>query len=38
MVDKTKQKLLLENYECFSMKQKKGQELIYAEDTYLGPL
>ena len=37
MVDKTKQKLLFENYECFS-KEKKFQELIFAEDTYLGPL
>ena len=37
IVDKTKQKLLFENYECFS-KEKKCQELIFAEDTYLGPL
>ena len=38
MIDKTKQKLLFENYECFSNKEKKCQELIFAEDTYLGPL
>ena len=38
MVYKTKQKLLFENYECISKKEKKCQELIFAEDTYLGPL
>ena len=38
MVDKTKQKLLFENYECFSKKGKKCQDLIFADDTYLGPL
>ena len=37
MVNKTKQKLLFESYECFSKKEKKCQELIFAEDTYLGP-
>ena len=36
MVNKTKQKLLFESYECFSKKEKKCQELIFAEDTYLG--
>ena len=35
MVDKTKQKLLFENCECFS--KKKCQELVFAEDTYLDP-
>ena len=38
MIDKTKQKLLVENYECFSKKEMKCQELIFAEDTYLSPL
>ena len=37
IVDKTKQKLLFQNYECFS-KEKKCQELIFAEGIYLGPL
>ena len=35
MVDKTKQKLLSENYECFSKKEIKCQELTFAADTYL---
>ena len=38
VVDKTKQKLLFKNYECFSKKEKKYQELIFAEGTYLSPL
>ena len=38
MVDKTKQKLLFEIYECFSKNEKNCQELVFAEDTYLGPL
>ena len=37
MVNKTKQKLLFGNNECFSKKEKKCQELIFAEDTYLAP-
>ena len=37
VVDKTKQKLLFENYECFSKQEKKCQDLIFAEDTYQGP-
>ena len=32
LVDKTKQKLLFENYECFSKKEKQCQELIFAEN------
>ena len=37
MIDKTKQKLLFENYECISKKEKRCQEPIFSENTYLGP-
>ena len=36
MVHKTKQTLLYENYERFSKEEKKYQQLIFVEVTYLG--
>ena len=38
MVDKTKQKLLFQNYECFSKKEKNVKSLSFAKDICLDPL
>ena len=38
MVDKTKQIFCSKIVNAFFRRKRKGQKLIFAEDTYLGPL